>query len=223
MPPAEDHLAVGRRLLVAPAAAIGDAAGPASVEQDLCRLSAGQDGKVGSRQGGVEEGAGRAPAPTVLDVAVITPEAFLGFAVEVVGQRVTRLTSGLDIGAQDRIVGAGAANEELATAAVIGTGTLFMVFGPLEVWQDLTVAPAAIAEPSPGVEVGGMAPDIEHAGDHRAAAEHLGARPVDLPAVHPCLGLGLVVPIAEVVSAEFSRDQGNSIERVAATAARFEQ
>src|SRR5262249_59470673 len=66
---------------------------------------------------------------------------------------------------------------------------------PLEVWQDVRIAPAAIAHLRPGIEILALAAIVDVAVDRRRAAERLAARRIDAASAGIGTGLLLIGPV----------------------------
>ena len=85
---------------------------------------------------------------------------------------------------------------EVAVAPAIGVFALAdAALQPLEIGQHVRIAPAAIAELRPGVEILALAAVVDVAVDRRRAAERLAARRVDAAAAGPRPRLLLVGPV----------------------------
>src|SRR5207245_654582 len=85
---------------------------------------------------------------------------------------------------------------EIAVAAAISFIALADApFQPLEIRQHVRIAPAAVAELRPGIEILTLAAVVDMAVDRRRAAERLAARRVDAAAAGPGPRLLLVGPV----------------------------
>src|SRR5579872_1853791 len=86
-------------------------------------------------------------------------------------------------------------NRQRATDAVIIVGAAALVFGLLEIGQDIVIAPALIAVLPPAIIVLVLAADIKQAVDRTRAAQNLAARLKHVPSVQARLRLGLIHPV----------------------------
>src|SRR5205085_9018158 len=83
-------------------------------------------------------------------------------------------------------------------AAVVFARAALVRLGPDEVRQHALPVPAAVAGRCPGVVILALAADVDEAVDRARAAERLAAGPVDAPAVHVGIGVGVVAPVDAV-------------------------
>src|SRR6185312_6004890 len=92
----------------------------------------------------------------------------------------------LDEGVAQRVAPVDVGDGERALTAAIGRIAIAdTAFEPLEVGQDVRIAPAAIAELRPGLEIEPLAAIEDQAVDRARAAERLAARREDAPAAGP--------------------------------------
>ena len=161
--------------------------------------------------------------PPLVDAEILTADAFLPGAVEVVVARHAEAPAGLEEDPVERVVGCGAVDAERPVGAVIGVAAGAVAFGPLEVGQNAFIVPAVEAERLPAVIVLAVAAHVHHAVDRRRAAQHLAARPGDAASVEMGLGLGPVVPVDRAHEVDKPRHQRNVDEGMARRAARLQQ
>src|SRR3979411_249590 len=96
----------------------------------------------------------------------------------------------------ERILPVHGGDGQIAVAPAIGVFALpDAAFQPPEIGQHIRIAPAALAELRPGVEILALAAVIDMTVDRRRAAEGLAARCIDAAAAGPRTGLLLVGPV----------------------------
>ena len=158
----------------------------------------GRDAQVAPALRRLEVGLGRAAAPALVRGELVVAGACLLGAVEVVGalhaQRADLLRA-FDEGLDQLVLRADVRDLERAVRAVEGVRAALVAFGPDEVGQHVVVAPARVAERGPVVVVLALAADVDQAVDRAGAAQRLAARPVDAPAVHVRVRVGLEAPV----------------------------
>jgi hypothetical protein len=144
----------------------------------------------------VQERGRRADAQAVLDGALGVGDALLDRAV-VIGVAGNAEAHGAGHeGLAERIAPVHGGDGERAVAPAIGIVALAdPPLQPLEVRQHVRIAPAAIAELSPGVEILALAAIVDVAVDRGRAAERLAARRVDAAASGPRPRFLLVGPV----------------------------
>ena len=191
----EDHLALGTDRLELAAPFDFDPDRAPAVEDDPADQHPRLQLQVRARKRWLQIGVGGRPAAPLGDRHLHRAEAFLLFTVVVGGHLVTCLAAGLHEGMVERVRARAAGHVQWAGApAPVGLAS-GAAFHPLEVGQDLTIAPAGGAHLLPGVVIAGMPPDIDHAVDRRGAADDLPARASQAPAAEVRFRLGLVAPI----------------------------
>ena len=85
---------------------------------------------------------------------------------------------------------------------------------PLEVRQDIGIAPTVIARSRPMVVILALAADRDQPVDRARTAERLSARPVDPAAVHSGVGLGVEAPVHASVEHGLGVTDGNVNPRI---------
>ena len=189
------------------------------LDDDAGGARAGQAGQVRPLQGGMQIAAGGAPALAVMDGQLIGPPAFLLEAVEILGDRVARLTAGLDGRRIDRIGRRGLGDLQRAIAPVPGVAAPLQGLGTFEIGQHLGIGPAGQAHLAPLVIVPGMAADIDHAVDRGRSAPAAAAGPPQLAVVQVGLGLGPEAPVVRPLLADQPADPGRHLDHEGVVAA----
>ena len=138
----------------------------------------------------------RADAQAVLDGALGVGNALLDRAVVVgVARNAETDRTGHERFAERIAPVHGGDGQIAVTAAKRVVALADASFQPLEIGQHVLIAPAAIAELRPGVEILALAAIIDVAVDRGGAAERLAARRVDAAAAGPGTRLLLVGPV----------------------------
>ena len=154
------------------------------------------DAQVRPLHGRMQEGARRAHPAAVQDGALGVGDAFLDLAVVVGIARDAGLDRALDEGVAQRVAPVDVGDGEIAVAAAEGRiAVADAPFHAAEIGEHVGVAPAAIAELRPGVEVHGLAAIVDVAVDGAGAAERLAARGEDAPPARPRARLHAVEPV----------------------------
>ena len=96
------------------------------------------------------------------------------------------------------------------------------IFQALEIGQHMAVAPALGPHFLPGVEIPGVAPDIDHAVDRGRAAHDLAARRGQPAPAQMGFGLGFKAPVIGVHVHGVGQGRGHLDEGAAVAAAEFE-
>src|SRR5262249_1221419 len=123
-------------------------------------------------------------------------DAFLLPTVVVRREGIARLLRRFDKAMRQRQDRAVILDDERATlAAKFRVALLDVMLGFAEQRRDILIAPAAAAHLRPAVVIGRIAADIEHAVDRAGAAQHLAARPLQLPSGGARLALAEKIPI----------------------------
>jgi hypothetical protein len=107
--------------------------------------------------------------------------------------------------------------------AAIIAGAALPRFLPAEVRQDIGIRPAGEPGGGPAVVIAGVAADIGHRVDRRAAADDLAAGAFDAPAVNVRLGLGEVHPVVQPPLEDAAPAERDLDPRVAVPPAGFQQ
>ena len=215
----DDDIAIGLGAdCVAAVEDIFDAGGAGALHQHLGRMRAGGNGEIGAVAGRPQIGARRRRTPSVADGVLAAADAFLRFAVVVLGRGQAERLAGVQPGIEQRIGGLGELRAERPRAAAIGILATLPGFGAPEIRQHVGVGPAARAFLRPAVVVAAIAARVSHHVDRRRAAQHLAAHRFDVTAVQVGLGVGLVAPVEHAVvvhapHAERDRDVGMAIPR----------
>ena len=148
--------------------------------------------------GRVQERRGGADAAALVDGALSVGDAFLNGAVVVGVARDAEADGACNEGLAERMEPVDVGDGEGAVAAAEGRVRLAIAEPPLhalEVGEHICVAPAAVAELRPGVEVHALAAVVDVAVDGAGAAERLAARGEDAPAAGPLARLHAVEPV----------------------------
>ena len=203
-PGAQQDLAVGQgRLHLAPLAEhVVDADGAPLLDANAGGAGPGLDGQVRALAHHRREiGLGRAPPATVADGHLIAAEALLLGPVEVVGQAMARLGTGLDDAAVEGMTlrPLPPADMQRALASMERGVPVLIAFGLAEIGQHVRIGPARQPHLPPLVIVPGMAADIDHAVDRRGAAQPLAPGPPQPAVVHVRLRLGPEAPVEVVL------------------------
>ncbi len=184
------------QLAMTPTIAVADADRAAAFQHDLGGVRMGDDVQVGAAHGRAQKRARGADAAAVLDGALGVGDAFLDGAVVV---RVAGDAEGggaLDEGLAERVAPVDVGDREVAFAAAVGGVAIAeAALHALEVGEHIGVAPAAIAELRPGIEVHALAAIVDVAVDGAGAAERLAARRGDASAAGPLARLHPVEPV----------------------------
>ncbi len=201
-----------------------DAAGGAALEQHTVDQGVREDGEVGPVAHRPQERAGRIPAQALLLVHLEATDAEVVAAVVVRAGRDAGLAGRLDIAIEQVPVQALAFHAPFARAPVRRVRAAPVVLAVAEDRQDAVPVPARIAgDARPALVIGGLAAQVEHAVDGRAAAQHAAARIEDRAAVEAGLRLGAVAPVrARMVDAFEIADRDMDPDPVVRPA-RFEQ
>ena len=189
-----DDFAVGERRATAAAALVVDAERAPLLQADAAHQRPRLDLEIAPVHDGLEEHARRAAAPAAHHGHFAALEAFGLAAVIVIRRRIARSDAG---GANLLIehVRPGNGDFQFPRCTVIGIFPQPALFRFAEVRQNIGVTPAGEAQTRPIVIVAPVAPRIDHAVDHRRAAQSLAARNVDSPPVEMRLGFTFEVPI----------------------------
>ena len=144
----------------------------------------------------MQERGRRTDAPAVLDGALGVGYALLDRAVVVGVFRDAEADRAGHERLAQRILPVHGGDGQIAVAPAIGVLALADApLQPLEIGQHVRIAPAAIAELRPGVEILALAAVVDVAVDRGRAAERLAARRVDAAAAGPGPRLLLVGPV----------------------------
>src|SRR6185312_14144459 len=196
---AQDHLLAGadldRRTVVA-ALEIAHANRALAFEDDVGRVRMGPHMHVRPLARRMQERGRRTDAQALLDGALGVGDAFLDRAVVVgiAGNAEAHRTR--HEGLAQRIPPVHRGDGEVTVAAAEGILALADTpFEPLEVRQNVRIAPAAIAHLRPGIEILALAAIIDMAVDGRRAAKRLAAWRIDAAAAGIGTGLLLVGPV----------------------------
>ena len=175
----QDHLLARTHVdgfAAAPAFGVAHADRALALEQKLGRMRVRAHGDVAALHRRVQERGRRAHAPPVVDGALRVGHAFLDGTVVVAVARNAEAHGACDEGLAQRITPVDVGDGQRPVAPAIGgVAVADAALQPLEVGQHVGIAPAAVAELRPGVEVIALAPIVDMAVDRRRAAERLAA------------------------------------------------
>src|SRR5215831_13332353 len=144
----------------------------------------------------MEEGARRAHSPPVEDGALRVGDALLDLAVVVGVAGDARLNCALDEGITQWVAPVDVGDGESSVAAAKDRiAVADAPFHAPEIGEHVGIAPAAVAELRPGVEVHGLATVVDVAVDGARAAECLAAWGKDAPPARPRARLHAVEPV----------------------------
>ncbi len=196
------------------AAPIGDAAGAAAVECDPRRLRVGFDAQVRAPARRAEVRRRGAAAPSSPGRQMVVAGALLHRAVEVVVAGNAELAGGGNDCVDQRVAAADRRAPERTVSSVIRRVAVDRMLEPLEIRQDVVVAPAGVTRRRPAVVVLALAAHADQPVDRAGATERLAARPVDPSPVHPGIGLGMEAPVVARVEHRFRVPDRNVDPRV---------
>ena len=182
-PPASTTSRLARTSVAAPSRPDQDAGGAPTVEQDPFGQRLRPDGQVSALAGRVQIGPGGAPADAALDRLVHPPEPLLAEAVDIFGGHVAGFAARVDEGLVERVVHRAVARMQRPVAAPVAVSALLPGLGPAEIRQHIPIGPAARAGRLPGLEIQGIAADINHAVDRGGPTQPLAARTGDTAVV----------------------------------------
>ena len=211
---AEQHLAPSRHTRVAGGSTIDDADGAATVEDDPGDAGSGGDPQIAPVTRGSEIRNRGAAAPAVLGAEMVIADTFLNGAVEVVVARNVELIARGDDGFDQLVFSADGRMPHRTVEAVVSGVAVDRMLEPLEVRQDIGIAPTVIARSRPMVVILALAADRDQPVDRARTAERLSARPVDPAAVHSGVGLGVEAPVHASVEHGLGVTDGNVNPRI---------
>src|SRR5258706_1835536 len=206
----QDHLTIRLDLLDGTTAYHLDADGPLLVEQNASREACRDDREIGPLLGWMQIGDGRAASQAItLGDLMIADTVLLG-PVEVGIRLETGVFRSSEERFCDRVLRPTLARRERAEIAVKLVLAPLVALGLDEVREHVVVTPTRGSVRGPVVEVGAVAPDVDH-GIHRAgAAEHAPAREIDAAIVELRLRLRNKIPI--VLGLEELREGGGCVD-----------
>ena len=144
----------------------------------------------------MQKGGRRTDAQAILNGALGVGDAFLDRAVVIGVARNPQTDRAGHEGFAERIAPVHGGDGEIAVAAAKRFVALADApLQPLEIWQHILIAPAAIAELRPGVEILALAAIIDVTVDRGGATQRLAARRIDAAAAGPGPRLLLVGPV----------------------------
>src|SRR6202022_2708788 len=195
----EDHFLVGAhfgRSAALAALDVSHADRALALEHDSRRMRVRPHMDIRPFHRGTQKGGRRADAQAILNRALGVGYALLYGAVVI---RVARNAEADRTGHErlaERIPPVHGGDGQIAVAPAISVLALAdPALQPLEVWQHIRIAPAAIAELRPGVEILALAAVVDVTIDRGGAAERLAARRVDAAAPGPGARLLLISPV----------------------------
>ena len=207
---AQDDLVGRHRASSTAPGAVGDAGGPPTVEAHAQHGGPRHHLEVPAVHHRVQVGARRAEPAAAVEVLIEAGEALLAVAVDIVGQRVTRLLNSLEEGAEQRVRRRAAFEHDRSTVAAVLVATGQAVLHLLEVREAVGVVPVGHAWVGcPALVVERVAALEDHPVDARGAAEHLAPRVADATAAHERLWFALVLPVVEAVAARQHQGGGH--------------
>ena len=215
----DDHLAPGLDALpaaVAAAVQVADAGGAPAVEGDRRRPGVGPEIDPAGPHRRVQEGPGRADPAGPEDRALIIADTGLVFSVVIAVQRNAEAGDAVDERFAERVTPIDIGHPERAVAAAkCVVSVADPAFAPHEIWQDIAIAPAAIAALRPAVVIHLLAAIVDQAVDRARAAEGAALNGPDRPAAGPFRRLGLERPGPGRVVDGFDESGRNMQVRVA--------
>ena len=167
-----------------------------ALQHEVGGVGVREHAQVRPPHGRMQEGARGADPPAVQDGALGVGDAFLDLAVVVGIAGDAGLDRTFDEGVAQGMAPVDVGDGEVAVAAA--EGRIAVADAPLhapEIGEHVGVAPAAVAELRPGVEVHGLAAIVDVAVDRAGAAQRLAARGEDAPPAGPRAGLHAVEPV----------------------------
>src|SRR5258705_3585051 len=195
----KDQLLVGAhfgRTAAASALDIAHADRTLALEQDFGRMRMRPHLDIRPFHRGPQKGGRRADPQAVLDRALSVGHALLNRAVVIgVARNAERHRAGHERLAEGIPPVHGGDGQIALTPAIDVLALADAPLQPLEIRQHIRIAPAAIAELRPGVEILALAAVVDVTVDRRRAAEGLAARRVDAAAPGPGTRLLLVGPV----------------------------
>src|SRR3954464_3295171 len=167
-----------------------------AVEDDLGRMRMGAHMDIRPFARGMQKRSRGADAAAVLNGTLRVGDAFLDRAVVVGVARNAEAHRTSHERLAERIAPLHGGNRQTAVAPAIGILALADApLQPLEIRQHIRIAPAAIAELRPGVEILALAAIVDVAVNRGGAAERFSTRRINTPAPGPGTGLLLVGPV----------------------------
>ena len=155
-----------------------------------------QDAQIRPPHGRMQERPRRAHPTAVQDRALGVGDAFLDPAVVVGIARDAEADRAFDEGVAQRMAPVDVCHGEVAVAAAEGRiAVADASLHAAEIGEHVGVAPAAVAELRPGVEVHGLAAVVDVAVDRARPAQRLAARGEDAPPARPGARLHAVEPV----------------------------
>ncbi len=195
----EDHLACGLCDQCPAALPVLDSRGPRALEEDALGVGAGFHPQVRPAARGLQVRHRAARAPAVSREELEVAHALLARPVEVVVARHAQFTRAGDDRVDQLVATGNVGAGDGAVGAVIFGRAARIGLELAEVGEHVLPRPTGIAERCPVIVVLVLAADVDEPVDRGGAAEAAPARPVDLPTVHPGIGLGLELPVVDRV------------------------
>src|SRR5580704_10764150 len=176
--------------------ATGDATGAAFIDENASDLSVGDDGQIFSPFRWAQISIGGAFTPAVARGQLVVPGTLLACTIEVVIARDAAVFRRGDNGLNEFMLSHNATDPEPPAGSVqLVVPELRIVLELDEVRQDIVPAPPRISEIAPLVVVARLPADDDETVDRARAAEHAPARPINPPAVHVRVRLGVEAPV----------------------------
>ena len=194
----ENHLC-RRRNHLDPAAALDLDPGRAAVFDHHFPRQTAQHRAVAAFLCRPQIGIGGRPALTFENRGLHRAKTFLLLAIVIGGHRIARLLPRRDKGVEQRVLARPAADVQRPFVAAPGRIAAIMapvpLLHPLEIGQNIGIAPARRALLGPMIIIARMAPHIDHAIDAGRSADHLAARCGQPPPVQMRFRLRLKAPV----------------------------
>jgi hypothetical protein len=197
--------------------------GTTSFEPDALRGRRGLDAQIAAALRRAKIGDRRARPPAATRRGLEESRALLRDAVEIAIDGQAGLGRSLDEGRRKRIGMSEVGNRQRPADAVKIIRAAPLIFGFLEIRQDVVEAPALIALLAPAIVILVLATDIKQAVDRTRSAEHLAARLEYSPAVQLRLRLGLVHPVDALLLEQLAIAERNVNPEIGVPWTRFEQ
>ncbi len=195
----------------------------AAVERHLHRLRVHLDREIRSLARGPQVSDRRGAPEAAPCGELVIPGAFLARAVEIVVARNVELRAAGDDGLDQLMPRGDVRCPERAVGPMPLVGPPHVVLELAEIGQHIAEGPSGIAARRPLVVVLGLAADVDEAVYGARTAQRLAAGPVDLPAIHVRLGLGLEAPVHVRIEHRLRVPDGDVDPRVAIRRSRLEE
>ena len=214
----QNHFGPRLGLALLPALQVADAGGAPAAQHQLRGHGIGLYAQIGAAPGLAQIGLGRTAAQALVGGELVVACALLVAAVEVLGAGHADLACTGNEGLDQRMLCADVRDLERPVRAMAREGAARIAFGLHKVGQHLLIRPACIAQRRPVVVVLALAAHVDQSIDGAAAAQRAAARPVDAPAVHVGVRVGLELPVVDgaphgLAVADGQVDPGRAVRR----------